>query len=136
LEVLGQGGIGCIAFSPLAQGMLTDKYLQGIPEGSRASRKNSLLNREFLSEENLAKVQALNAIAARRGQTLAQMALAWCLRDPRVTSVLSGASAPEQIAHNVAALGRLDFHSEELAEIDRYATESGINRWARSSQAG
>jgi L-glyceraldehyde 3-phosphate reductase len=116
--------------------MLTDKYLQGIPEGSRASRKNSLLNREFLSEENLAKVQALNAIAARRGQTLAQMALAWCLRDPRVTSVLSGASAPEQIAQNVAALGHLDFQAEELAEIDRYATESGINRWARSSQAG
>jgi len=103
---------------------------------SRASRKNSLLNREFLSEENLAKVQALNAIAARRGQTLAQMALAWCLRDPRVTSVLSGASAPEQITHNVAALGQLDFTAEELAEIDRYATESGINRWARSSQAG
>jgi L-glyceraldehyde 3-phosphate reductase len=136
LEVLGQEGIGCIAFSPLAQGMLTDKYLQGIPERSRAARKNSLLNREFLSEENLAKVRALNAIAARRGQTLAQMALAWCLRDPRVTSVLTGASAPEQLTHNVAALGQLDFHAEELAEIDRYATESGINRWARSSQAG
>jgi L-glyceraldehyde 3-phosphate reductase len=136
LAVLGQEGIGCIAFSPLAQGMLTDKYLQGIPEGSRAARKDSLLNREFLSEENLAKVRALHAIAARRGQSLAQMALAWCLRDPRVTSVLSGASAPEQIAHNVAALGRLDFTAEELAEIDRYATESGINRWARSSQAG
>ena len=136
LEVLGQEGIGCIAFSPLAQGMLTDKYLRGIPEGSRASRQNSLLNREFLSEENLAKVRALHAIAARRGQTLAQMALAWCLRDPRVTSVLCGASAPDQIAHNVAALGQLDFPAEELAEIDRYATESGINRWARSSQAG
>ena len=136
LAVLGQEGIGCIAFSPLAQGMLTDKYLRGIPEGSRASRKNSLLNREFLSKENLAKVQALNAIATRRGQTLAQMALAWCLRDPRVTSVLSGASTPEQITHNVAALGQLDFTAEELAEIDRYATESGINRWARSSQAG
>jgi len=136
LEVLGQEGIGCIAFSPLAQGMLTDKYLQGIPEGSRAARTNSLLTREFLSEENLAKVRALHAIAARRGQTLAQMALAWCLRDPRVTSVLTGASAPEQLTHNVAALGQLDFHAEELAEIDRYATESGINRWARSSQAG
>jgi len=136
LEVLGQEGIGCLAFSPLAQGMLTDKYLRGIPEGSRASRKNSLLNREFLSEENLAKVRALHAIAARRGQTLAQMALAWCLRDPRVTSVLSGASSPEQIAHNVAALAQLEFSAEELAEIDRYATESGINRWARSSQAG
>ena len=136
LEVLGQEGIGCIAFSPLAQGMLTDKYLNGIPEGSRAARQNSMLNREFLSEENLAKVRALNAIAARRGQTLAQMALAWCLRDPRVTSVLSGASAPEQVTHNVAALGQLDFSAEELAEIDRYATESGINRWARSSQAG
>jgi L-glyceraldehyde 3-phosphate reductase len=136
LEVLGQEGIGCIAFSPLAQGMLTDKYLRGIPEGSRAARTNSLLNREFLSEENLAKVRALHAIAARRGQTLAQMALAWCLRDPRVTSVLTGASAPEQLTHNVAALGQLDFHAEELAEIDRYATESGINRWARSSQAG
>lgn len=136
LAVLGQEGIGCIAFSPLAQGMLTDKYLRGIPEGSRAARQNSLLNRQFLSEENLAKVRALNAIAARRGQTLAQMALAWCLRDPRVTSVLCGASAPEQVTHNVAALGQLDFHAEELVEIDRYATESGINRWARSSQAG
>jgi L-glyceraldehyde 3-phosphate reductase len=136
LEVLDREGIGCIAFSPLAQGMLTDKYLGGIPEGSRASRKNSMLNREFLSEENLAKVRALNAIAARRGQSLAQMALAWCLRDPRVTSVLSGASAPEQLDHNVAALGQLAFHAEELAEIDRHATESGINRWARSSQAG
>ena len=136
LEVLGQEGIGCIAFSPLAQGMLTDKYLNGIPEGSRAARQNSMLNREFLSEENLAKVRSLNAIAARRGQTLAQMALAWCLRDPRVTSVLSGASAPEQVTHNVAALAQLDFSAEELAEIDRYATESGINRWSRSSQAG
>jgi L-glyceraldehyde 3-phosphate reductase len=136
LEVLGQEGIGCIAFSPLAQGMLTDKYLQGIPEGSRGARKNSFLTRQFLSEENLAKVRALNAMAARRGQSLAQMALAWCLRDPRVTSVLTGASAPEQLTHNVAALGQLDFSAAELAEIDRYATESGINRWARSSQAG
>jgi len=136
LEVLGQEGIGCLAFSPLAQGMLTDKYLQGIPEGSRAARPNSLLNREFLSEENLAKVRALHAVAARRGQSLAQMALAWCLRDPRVTSVLSGASAPDQLTHNVAALGQLEFSAEELAEIDRYATESGINRWARSSRAG
>jgi L-glyceraldehyde 3-phosphate reductase len=136
LAVLGQEGIGCIAFSPLAQGMLTDKYLQGIPAGSRAARPNSLLTREFLSEANLAKVRALQAIAARRGQSLAQMALAWCLRDPRVTSVLTGASAPEQLTHNVAALGQLAFAAEELAEIDRYATESGINRWARSSQAG
>ncbi len=136
LTTLAREGIGCIAFSPLAQGMLTDKYLDGIPEGSRATRKNSFLSREFLSEENLAKVRALNAIAARRGQSLAQMALAWCLRDPRVTSVLSGASTPEQLTHNVAALGKLDFPAETLAEIDRYATESGINRWARSSQAG
>jgi L-glyceraldehyde 3-phosphate reductase len=136
LEGLGREGIGCIAFSPLAQGMLTDKYLRGIPDGSRAARKAGPLTREFLSEENLAKVRALQAIAARRGQSLAQMALAWCLRDLRVTSVLSGASAPEQITQNVAALGRLDFSAEELAEIDRYATESGINRWARSSQAG
>lgn len=136
LTTLGQEGIGCIAFSPLAQGMLTDKYLGGIPEGSRATRRNSFLSREFLSEENLAKVRALHAIAARRGQSLAQMALAWCLRDPRVTSVLSGASTPDQLTHNVAALGTLDFSAEELAEIDRYATESGINRWARSSQAG
>lgn len=136
LEVLGREGIGCIGFSPLAQGMLTDKYLQGVPDGSRAARANSFLSREFLSEENMAKVQALSAIAARRGQSLAQMALAWCLRDARVTSVLTGASAPEQLTHNVAALGHLDFHAEELADIDRYATESGINRWARSSQAG
>jgi L-glyceraldehyde 3-phosphate reductase len=136
LAVLGQEGIGCLAFSPLAQGMLTDKYLRGIPEGSRAARTNSLLTREFLSEENLVKVRALHVIAARRGQSLAQMALAWCLRDPRVTSVLTGASAPAQLTHNVAALEQLDFSTEELAEIDRYATESGINRWARSSQAG
>ena len=136
LEVLEQEGIGCITFSPLAQGMLSGKYLQGIPEGSRAARQNSLLKREFLSEDNLAKIRALHAIAVRRGQSLAQMALSWCLRDSRVTTVLTGASRPEQIEENVAALGGLNFSPQELAEIDRYATESGINLWARSSQAG
>jgi L-glyceraldehyde 3-phosphate reductase len=132
LDVLGEEGIGCIVFSPLAQGMLTDRYLQGVPPGSRASQSGSL-SREMLSEENLAKVHALNEIAARRGQTLAQMALAWTLRDPRVTSTLIGASSVAQLDQNVAALGHRDFSTEELAEIDRHATESGLNIWAASS---
>jgi L-glyceraldehyde 3-phosphate reductase len=132
LDVLGDEGIGCIVFSPLAQGLLTDRYLQGVPPGSRASQPGSL-SREMLSEENLAKVRALNEIAARRGQSLAQMALAWTLRDPRVTSTLIGASSVAQLDQNVAALRHRDFSSEELAEIDRHATESGINIWASSS---
>lgn len=135
LEVLEQEGIGCITFSPLAQGLLTDKYLQGVPEGSRATRGGSF-SQEFLREEVLSKVQALNQLAQRRGQTLAQMALAWNLRDPRITSVLIGASSPAQLDENVAALGNLSFTAEELVEIDRHATDSGINIWARSSEAG
>jgi len=133
LDALGELGVGCIVFSPLAQGMLTDKYLQGIPEGSRASRPWSL-STDHLSDDALEKIRALNEIAARRGQTLAQMALAWVLRDPRVTSALIGASSVNQLEDNVAALEELDFTDEELEEIDRYATESDINIWAASSE--
>jgi L-glyceraldehyde 3-phosphate reductase len=132
LDVLAEEGVGCIVFSPLAQGLLTNKYLAGVPEGSRAAHPGSLSPR-MLTEETLAKVRALNEIAARRGQTLAQMALAWTLRDPRVTSTLMGASSVEQLEQNVASLRNLDFSTDELAEIDRYATESGINIWAASS---
>jgi len=128
LDVLAEEGIGCIVFSPLAQGVLTDKYLGGIPEGSRASRDSSL-SPDQLSEETLAKVRALNAVAAARGQSLAQLAIAWALRDARVTSALVGASSVEQLEANVAALEGLSFSDDELAEIDRYATESGINIW-------
>jgi L-glyceraldehyde 3-phosphate reductase len=134
LDVLGAEGIGCIVFSPLAQGLLTDRYLNGIPAGSRASRPGSL-GGDLLSEQNLAKVRALNELAARRGQTLAQMALAWTLRDPRVTSTLIGASSVAQLDSNVAALDRLVFDAAELAEIDRYATEGNVNLWASSSHA-
>jgi L-glyceraldehyde 3-phosphate reductase len=132
LDTLGELGVGCITFSPLAQGMLTDRYLDGIPEGSRASRPGSL-SPNLLTEEMLAKVRALNDIAAQRGQTLAQLALAWTLRDPRVTSTLVGASSVAQLEENVGALGNLKFTDEELAEIDRYATESEINIWSTSS---
>jgi L-glyceraldehyde 3-phosphate reductase len=134
LDVLGDEGIGCIVFSPLAQGMLTDRYLGGIPAGSRASRDGSLTS-DQLSEQNLAKVRALNEIATRRGQTLAQMALAWTLRDPRVTSALVGASSVAQLESNLAALRDLHFTDDELAEIDRYATEGHINIWASSSSS-
>jgi L-glyceraldehyde 3-phosphate reductase len=133
LDVLEEEGVGCIVFSPLAQGLLTDKYLQGVPEGSRASRDGSLSS-ETLTDDTLAKVRALNEIAARRGQSLAQMALAWTLRDPRVSSTLIGASSVEQLEANVGTLERLDFTDEELEEIDRYATESSINIWAESSR--
>ena len=134
LDVLGAEGVGCIVFSPLAQGLLTDRYLQGIPGGSRASRPGSL-SADMLSEENLEKVRALNQLAARRGQSLAQMAIAWTLRDPRVTSALLGASSVAQLEDNVAALDNLAFDDQELAEIDRHATEAGINLWAESSRA-
>ncbi|WP_394824281.1 L-glyceraldehyde 3-phosphate reductase [Pendulispora albinea] len=134
LDVLAQEGVGCIGFSPLAQGMLSDKYLTGIPEGSRASRPSSL-GSTMLSSENLAKIRALDAVAKRRGQSLAQMALAWSLRDARVTSTLIGASSVAQLEENVAALQNLRFTSEELSEIDRHATEAGINLWARSSES-
>jgi L-glyceraldehyde 3-phosphate reductase len=132
LDALEELGVGCIAFSPLAQGMLTDKYLRGIPEGSRAARGASLTP-SMLTDEALARIRALNGIAQRRGQSLAQLALAWTLRDPRVTSTLVGASSVEQLEENVAALDRLEISAEELAEIDRYAVDSGINLWARSS---
>jgi L-glyceraldehyde 3-phosphate reductase len=132
LDELDELGAGCIVFSPLAQGMLSTKYLDGIPEGSRASRP-SPLSPSMITEESLTKIRALNEIAAARGQTLAQLAIAWTLRDPRVTSALPGASSVEQVEENVAALDRLDFTPEELADIDRYATESGINLWAASS---
>jgi len=132
LDVLAEEGVGCIVFSPLAQGMLTDKYLQGIPEGSRASR-TATLSPELITDEALEKIRALNEIASARGQSLAQMALAWALRDPRVTSALAGASSVDQLETNVAALERMDFTDDELAEIDRHATDSGINLWAASS---
>ena len=133
LNTLGELGIGCIVFSPLAQGMLTDRYLDGIPEGSRATRHGSL-SPDLITDEALEKIRALNEIAAARGQTLAQLALAWTLRDPRVTSALIGASSVGQLEANVAALDRLDFTEDELAEIDRFASESGINLWAASSR--
>lgn len=133
LDVLAGEGAGCICFSPLAQGMLTTKYLDGIPEGSRADRPYSL-SEDLLTDEALEKIRALNDVAKGRGQTLAQMALAWTLRDARVTSALIGASSVEQLEENVAALDRLEFAENELAEIDRYATESDINIWAASSE--
>jgi L-glyceraldehyde 3-phosphate reductase len=133
LDTLAAEGAGCIVFSPLAQGLLTDKYLHGVPEGSRASRAGSF-SPDLLTDETLAKVRALDEIASRRGQTLAQMAVAWTLRDPQVTSSLIGASSVGQLEANVAALDRLDFASDELAEIDRYATESSVNIWAASSR--
>ena len=135
LDALEELGAGCIVFSPLAQGMLTDKYLDGVPEESRVGLQRPSFSSELLTEDALAKIRALNEIAKRRGQTLAQMALAWALRDPRVTSALIGASSVAQLEDNVAALDRLDFSDEELAEIERYATESGINIWATSSEA-
>jgi L-glyceraldehyde 3-phosphate reductase len=134
LDTLEEEGMGCIGFSPLAQGLLTDKYLGGIPEDSRAARDGSF-SPAMIADETLEKVRALNEIASRRGQTLAQLALAWTLRDPRMTSTLVGASSVRQLEANVAALDKLDLSEDELAEIDRYATESDINLWARSSSA-
>ena len=132
LDVLEKDGVGCIVFSPLAQGMLTDKYLNGIPEGSRASRGETL-SPDLITDEALEKIRALNELARARGQSLAQLAIAWTLRDPRVTSALAGASSVDQLEANVAALERLEFTDDELAEIDEHATESGINLWAASS---
>jgi len=133
LDTLGEEGIGCIAFSPLAQGLLTTKYLNGVPDDSRASRSGSL-SRDQITEQNLAHVRALNEIARERGQTLAQMAISWTLRDERVTSALIGASSVTQLEENLAAAGRSSFSAEELAAIDRHAVEAGINIWAASSQ--
>ncbi|HEX2755380.1 MAG TPA: L-glyceraldehyde 3-phosphate reductase [Candidatus Limnocylindrales bacterium] len=134
LDVLGETGVGCIAFTPLAQGLLTDRYLDGVQAGSRVTAKDSFAP-EFLSEANLAKVRALNEIAKARGQSLAQMAIAWILRDPRVTSAVVGASSVEQLTDTLGALDQLDFSPDELAAIDRHATESGVNLWAASSDA-
>ena len=128
LDVLGTEGVGCIAFSVLAQGLLTDRYLNGIPPGSRASLNGSLTP-DMLNDDNLARIRALNDIALGRSQSLAQMAIAWALRDPRVTSVLIGASSVAQLEQNVAALDHLDFSADELAEIDRYAVDGGIDLW-------
>jgi L-glyceraldehyde 3-phosphate reductase len=128
LDVLESEQVGCIAFSPLAQGLLTDRYLDGIPEDSRAARDDSL-SRDMLSEENLSRIRALNEIAGNRGQSLAQMSIAWALRDPRVTSVLIGASSVRQLEQNVAALAHLEFSPDELDEIDRYAVEGGVDLW-------
>ncbi len=132
LSTLDELGVGCIGFSPLAQGMLTDKYLEGIPENSRAA-ENSSLSPDLLTDETLGKIRLLNELAQRRGQSLAQMSLAWTLRDPRMTSTLIGASSVAQLEDSLGALRMLDFSDDELAEIDRYATDGGINLWARSS---
>src|SRR6201982_2753430 len=128
LDTLGDLGVGCICFSPLAQGVLTDRYLSGTPEVSRASRSGSM-SPDQLNEETMAKVRGLNEIAQRRGQTLAQLALAWTLRDARMTSTLVGASSIEQLEQNLGALQKPDFTADELAAIDRYATDSGLNIW-------
>ncbi|HEX7660062.1 MAG TPA: L-glyceraldehyde 3-phosphate reductase [Pseudonocardiaceae bacterium] len=135
LDTLGALGVGCIAFSPLAQGMLTDRYLRGVPQGSRASRP-SMLTPDLLSEENMNRVTALNGIAAGRGQTLAQLALSWVLRDDRVTSALIGASSVAQLEQNLGALDAEPLSDAELAEIDKYAVDSGIDLWTKSRLAG
>jgi L-glyceraldehyde 3-phosphate reductase len=132
LDVLGREGIGCIVFAPLAQGVLTDKYLGGIPDGSRASRGVSLSGND-ITPATLAHIRALGEIARARGQSIAQLALSWALRDPRITSVLIGASSVAQLEENVAAAGHSEFTEEELAAIDRDAVESDLNIWATSS---
>src|SRR5215211_7691885 len=133
LGVLEREGVGCIAFTALAQGLLTDRYINGVPADSRAAQGKSL-DPNSITGENLARVRALNEIAKGRGQTLAQMALAWVLRDPRMTSTLVGASSVKQLEDNVAAVQRLEFRSDELAEIDRYAVESGVDLWAEARE--
>jgi len=134
LDVLEREGVGCIGFSPLAQGMLTDRYLDGIPEGSRATQGKSLF-REMLTDENIAHIRALDELAKERGQSLAQMAVAWVLRDPRVTSALLGASSVAQLEDTVAALDHLGFSDDELAAIDQHAVDGGINLWEGPSTA-
>ena len=134
LDVLGEEGVGCIAFSPLAQGMLTDKYLEGVPQGSRAAQGKSL-SPDLLTEQNLTHIRALNDIAQSRGQSLAQLALAWVLRDERVTSALIGASSVKQLEDSVGAVANLSFRDDELATIDAHAVEGGINLWAGPSKA-
>ena len=133
VEVLGREGVGSIVFSPLGQGMLTDRYLDGIPEGSRASQGKSL-DPAFLTDENVERIRALNEIAGRRGQSLAQMAVAWVLRDPRVTSALIGVRNVQQLEDSLSALEKLDFSDDELTEIEQYAVDAGVNIWAESSR--
>jgi aryl-alcohol dehydrogenase-like predicted oxidoreductase len=135
LDVLAREGIGCIAFSPLAQGLLTGKYLNGVPEGSRATQNGSLSS-DQLTEQTLDHIRALAQVAERRGQSLAQLSLSWALRDARITSALIGASSVQQLEENLAAAQNTTFSEEELAEIDRHAVDSGINIWAASSAAG
>ncbi len=132
LDVLGELGVGCIAFSPLAQGMLTSRYLKGVPPDSRMAEGSSL-SPELLSEQNLERIRGLNAIATSRGQSLAQLALAWALRDSRVTSVLIGASSVRQLEDSLGALDRLDFTADELSDIDVHAVDGGIDLWRESS---
>jgi L-glyceraldehyde 3-phosphate reductase len=134
LDALEEVGAGCIAFSPLAQGLLTDRYLDGVPSDSRVATGGAM-GREMLTDERLAMVRSLDAVAKARGQTLAQLALVWALRDPRMTSLVIGASSVAQLEDNVAALERPELTDDELAEIDRLATDGGINLWARSSDA-
>jgi L-glyceraldehyde 3-phosphate reductase len=136
LDTLDTNGIGCIAFTPLAQGLLTGKYLNGIPEGSRMQREGKKargLTENMLTEENLNSLRLLNEMAQRRGQSMAQMALSWLLKDNRVTSVLIGASRPEQLEENVQALNNLAFSAEELAQIDKHVTDGKLNLWQASS---
>jgi L-glyceraldehyde 3-phosphate reductase len=135
LDVLEAEGLGCIAFSPLAQGLLTNKYLKGVPDSSRAARNGSF-NKRLLTEGNLANVRALNDIAQRRGQTLAQMAIAWVLRKPAITSALIGASSWSQIEDCLGALRNTEFSKAELDQIDSHANDGGLNIWAASSQSG
>ncbi len=134
LEVLAREGVGAIVFSPLAQGLLTARYLGGVPDDSRV-RRGLHFSEDLITVENLERVRALNEIARRRGQSLAQLAIAWALRDERVSSALLGASSVEQLEQNVAAVDQLEFDSDELDEIDRYAVEGGINIWEQSSSA-
>jgi len=132
LDTLAEIGAGCIAFSPLAQGLLTNRYLNGVPADSRVATGGAM-TADMLTEERLARVRALNEVATRRGQTLAELALVWALRDPRMTSLVIGASSVAQLEDNVAALANTELTDAELAEIDRYALESGIDLWAGSS---
>ena len=134
LDTLETEGVGCIAFTPLAQGLLTDKYLNGIPEAARVNQPGGgSLQKSHLNEDNLSRVRALNEIAHKRGQSLAQMALAWVLHDQRVTTALIGASSPQQIEENVGAMSKLHFSEVELAEINKFAVESGVNLWEKPS---
>ena len=135
LDTLEREGVGCIAFTALAQGLLTDKYLQGVPADSRMAGPDATLSRDLLTEQNLKHIRALNEIAQRRGQSLAQMALAWCLRDERITSVVVGASSVQQLQNSLGALDRADFTADELAEIDGHAVEGGVDLWRSSSSS-